>query len=286
MITCKVDMTRFGIVWKALKEVVPQDAVEFVKDETARLAEECAQQLSLRGSKDRGGLNRDIRSVFAPLPKNAFTDPSKINGDGMKWIAAGPNYLTGVKPLRYHVEDSVEDMERLFYRSKGLLPADRTSEIGIHGHSHLWNFRKRQAYGRQHVYELQRLVVKRKTYDAFKKKLKLRFGRLEASFAVTAKILRGGTAKVKAYIARHLAGSESLPNITELEGLSKVGAPSITFGSFAPGVTGFEGHIDDAVAVRTTKMEMRYELILSGYAKEASATIAPTRSARRVAVID
>jgi hypothetical protein len=266
-------------MFAALREIVPQDAREFLVDETARLAEECARQLSQRGSKDRGGLVKDIRSVFSPLPQNALPE-SRRNGHGMKWIAAGPSFLTGVKPLRYHVDDSVEDMRNLFYKSKGLLPVDRRTELGIHGHSHLWNFKTHAAYGRQHVYELQRLVVKRKVYSDFVRQLKQRYGRLEASFAKTAQILRGGSAKVKAYISRHLNG-EPLPNITELAGLSTANFPKMQFGSSAPGVVEFEPYIQDAIEVRVNKMEQRAKLILSHYARDVADSIAPRRAAKR-----
>ena len=131
----------------------------------------------------------DVRSVFTPMPLDPLP-PSKRDGHGMKWLIAGPSYLIGVKPLRYHVEDSVEDMEHLFYRSKGTLPQERFRDLGTHG-GHGWNPRKGRAHGGQHISEYQRLVVKRNVYRQFVARLKSHYGRLQASFAQTARILRG-----------------------------------------------------------------------------------------------
>jgi hypothetical protein len=61
-------MTGYNRIFHGLADVVEQDGPDFVLDETARLAEECARQLSMRNPTNKGQLNRDIRSVFAPLP--------------------------------------------------------------------------------------------------------------------------------------------------------------------------------------------------------------------------
>lgn len=278
MITCTIDKLRFDEMFLELQKVVPQDAVAFVRDETARLAEECATQLSQR----RGGkkLSTDVGKVFSKLPTNAFTDPGKINGHGMKWLSAGDHWLYGVRPLRYHVEDSVEDMRNLFYKSKGMFPVERRIELGTRGG---YLIEERNLKGRyvtrrrnhQTVYEVQRLVVKRGVYNDFIRLLKSHIGRLEASFAQTAQLLRG-RAKVKAYVSRHFP---SRTNIHNESGLSNTGAPGMTFGSFAPGVDGFEEYIDTALAVRVTKMEQRWNLIVGGYCKEMSMSLPPKRMA-------
>ena len=51
VITMSVDTSRFTKIFQDLGDVVEQDGVDFVRDETARLAEECAKQLSLRTSR-------------------------------------------------------------------------------------------------------------------------------------------------------------------------------------------------------------------------------------------
>lgn len=281
LITCNVDMTGFNRIFHGLADVVEQDGPDFVRDETARLAEECARQLSMRNQTNKGQLKRDIRSVFAPLPSNAFTDREKIDGHGMKWLAAGPQYLTGVKPLLYHVDDSVEDMLHIFWRSKGTLPVDRTKEIGVHELKASTRYARRATRGHQKVYELQRLVVRRGTYKKFVATLKKRFGRLEASFAYTAELLRSGTARVSAKIRRHFP---SQTNITDAAGLADKSYPRMEFGSFAPGVTGFEEYIENALAVREHKMVDRYNLIINGYSKDVQAGIAPRRHAKETAI--
>lgn len=278
--TCKIDTTIFKSMIAALREIVPQDAGDFLRDETARLSEEVAKQISRRTPKNKGGLNKDIRSVFAPRPKNLLPLDAQHGTKGMRWLAAGPNYLTGVKEYRYHDTDTAQDMLKLFYKSKGHLPVDRYRDLGERKTGH-WDFKARTGRN-QHVSELQRVVVKRGVYKQFQAMLAARYGRLEASFALTAKILRGGSAKVKAYIARHLNG-EKLPNITELSGLGNKPSPSLQFGSYAPGVEGFEDEIQTAVNIRVDKMVRRAELIMNDYAKDISANLNPRRAAKRIA---
>jgi hypothetical protein len=278
MLTCTIDKLRFDEMFLELQKVVPQDAVEFVRDETARLSEECANQLSMR----RGGkkISTDVGKVFSKLPTNAFTRQSQIDGHGMKWLSAGDRWLYGVKPLRYHVEDSVEDMRRLFYKSKGAFPDEKRITLGTRGG---YLIEERNAKGRyrtrrrghQTVYEVQRLVVKRRTYAEFLTLLKSHIGRLEASFAQTAQRLRG-RAKVKARVSRHFPSQTNIHNET---GLSNPSAPGMTFGSFAPGVTEFGEYIELALAVRVIKMEQRWALIVGGYCKEMTASLPPKRMA-------
>jgi hypothetical protein len=281
-ITCSVDTSVFNLMMAALREIVPQDAAELLCDETARLAEECAKQLSLRSVRKKGGLDKDIRSVFAPMPKHLLPEKNR-NGKGMTWISAGPESVVGVKPWRFHDTDSAQDMMKLFYKSKGTLPEERKVELGVHGESHLYNYKAKKYFGKQRVYELQRVVVRKSALREFRNNLRARYGRLEASFAKTAKLLRGSTSRlVKAYIAKHLNG-EALPNITDLTGLANKISPRMEFGSFAPGVEGFEGEIQDACDVRVEKMEKRGQRILNAYAKQISAGQIPTVFAKQSA---
>lgn len=281
IIDANLDQTQFNRMFQDLGDVVDQDGEEFLRDETARLAEECARQLSSRGENNKGQLSKDIRSVFAPLPAKMLPEKHR-HGNGMVWLAAGPSYLIGVKPLRYHDTDSVEDMRHLFYKSKGHLPVDRRVELGVK-ETHGWDFKKHAAHGGQHVYEMQRLMVKRGAYKQFQALLKSHFGRLEASFADTARILRGGGAKVRAYVSRHFP---SKTNITDQAGLANKGYPKMEFGSIAPGVENFEPYIDAALAVRTQKMMMRYNLILNGYDKDLVKSNSPRRQAKTVSGIE
>jgi hypothetical protein len=275
---CTIDKIRFDEMFLELSKVIPQDAVDFVREETARLAEECANQVS-QLKVNKGGIGRDVRKVFAPLPKNAFTDPKKINGHGMKWLSAGDTWLIGVKPLRYHIEDSAGDMRNLFYKSKLAMPAEKRIEIGVHG-GQIAEIKKGGRYktvntGKQRVYELQRLVVKRGTFKKFIQLLESHIGRLQASFAQTAQYLRG-RAKVKAIVSRHFP---SQANIHQPDGLANTTAPGVTFGSFAPGVENYETAVDLALSIRTDKMFQRWQLIISGYAKEMNFAKPPVRMA-------
>lgn len=263
VLSINLNHSGFDRIFQDLAEVVDQDSRDFTRDETARLAEECARQLSLRSTGQKARLKKDIRSVFAPLPKNAFREQHKIDGHGMKWLSSGPEYLIGVKPLRYHVEDTVDDMLHLFWKTKGRLPENRIKELGDRKTGR-WNFKNRSAR-RQHVFELQRLVVRRATYRQFVTNLKARLGRLEASFAWTAEVLRSGSAKVSARIRRHFP---SQTNITNTDRLLATDSPVIQFGSFAPGITNFTEYIDRAVLIRSEKMARRWKLIVSGYSRD------------------
>lgn len=276
-------MTLFQQMFAAIRAIIPQDEKEFLVDETARLAEECARQLSYRSAHKKGSLDKDIRKVFSPRPKRMLPIANQMGSHGMRWLSAGINELQGVKEYRYHDTDTAADMARLFYKSK--LPEERRKDLGIHGHSGKWNFRENKAYGIQRVYELQRIVVRRGVYQEFRRDLQARYGRLEASFALTAKKLRGSGAKVKAYISRHLNG-EALPNITDLSRLGLKGNPSISFGSFAPGVEGFEYEIQRAVDFRVDKMERRHALILNDYVKDVNASRVPRRASGRIGGIE
>lgn len=275
-ITCSINKLKFDEMFLRLQEVVPQDSVDFVRDETARLAEECATQLARRGSA-KGGLIKDVRSVFAPLPSNAFTQQSKIDGAGMKWLSACDKCLIGVKSELYRVDSSIDDMKGMYYQNKGTLPTERRIILG----SRTGTGRHAKG-GTQTIYGLQRYVVKRGTLKKFVQTLKAHYGRLEASFAQTAQILRG-KAKVNVRVSRHFP---SRTNITEAENLANRTTPGVTFGSFAPGVENFEGIIDQALIIRTEKMFARLGLIFNGYATAMTATRNPEPMSAITTVIE
>ncbi len=283
-ITCTVDSSEFNLMMATLRKIVPQDAAEFLRDETARLAEECARQLSNR-ARNKGGLSRDVRSVFRPMPK-VFKQKSKMEGTaGMKWLYAAPNALVGVTASRFHDDHSAEDMLKYFYKSKGTLPQNAWSEIGTIE----IKARATRFHGRipkhQHVMELRRHVVPKASYGKFFQLMKAKYGRLEATFAKTSQILRTGSVKLKAYITRHLHDA-NLANITELMGLANKNAPSIQFGSYAPGIENYDAEIENALAIRVDKMERRFKLILSDYSEDVLRSVAPRSAAKRFGVIE
>ena len=283
IITCDVDMSNFNRMFSTLAAVVPQDAHEFVRDETARLAEECSRQLQMRNRRNqRDRIESDVKKVFMPMPR-LFSESSKMEGNGMKWLYASPNALVGVKPHRYHPMDTAEDMRRVFYKSKGTLPENRWEEIG----KMRIKRRATRFHGRiihhQRIMELQRNVVPRSSFQQFVNSIRERLGRLEASFAQTAQILRKSTARVPVYISRHFPIKT---NVTRLDGLANTERPSIEFGSMAPGIEHFEEYIHDAIEVRLYKMTQRLRLILSGYSEDVARSISPRRRAQIVAAIE
>lgn len=285
VITIDVDMANFNRMFQTLGDVVDQDANDFLRDETARLAEEIARQLKQRNRGDQlKRITSDVKKVFRAMPKKPFRRASQMNGHGMKWLyagvskASGDSFLLGVKPHRYHDQETVADMNRVFYKSKGTLPKPAYIELGTIQTSR-WNQKKGR--GRvQHVMELRRNVVPRQSLTGFIALIKSKHGRLEASLAQTAQLLRAGGAKVDAFIRKHFP---SKTNITNLDGLANKSYPRIEFGSFAPGIEHFEEYFHDAIEVRLYKMEQRYRLILSGYAEDVAQSISPRRRVKALA---
>ncbi len=285
VITMDADISVFMRMFQTLGDIVPEDAIDFLRDETARLDEEIVRQLKQRNRGNQ--LKRiisDVNKVFRPMPRKPFRLASQMNGKGMKWLYAGvtkksgDGILLGVKPHRYHDQDTVADMNRVFYKSKGNLPKPAYVELGTIQTSR-WNQKKGR--GRvQHVMELRRNVVPRQSYTGFIALIKSKQGRLEASLAQTAQYLRAGGAKVDAFIKKHFP---SKTNITNLDGLANKSYPRIEFGSFAPGIQGFEEYFHDGIEVRLYKMEQRYRLILSGYAEDVAQSISPRRRAKALA---
>lgn len=279
-ITCDVDMSIFNRMFQTLAEIVPQDAIEFLRDETARLAEECARQLKQRnrGNQEKR-ITADVKQVFRAMPKKIFKD-SRSDGNNMRWLYASPAILLGVKPYRFHDIDTVKDMENVFYKSKGTLPKPAYVELGQIAMTQRATRYRGRIVKYQHVMELRRNVVPRSSFTGFIAAIKAKQGRLEASFAYTSHLLRGGGAKVDAFIKKHFP---SRTNVTNLEGLGNKTSPRIEFGSFAPGIEHFEQFIHDAIEVRLYKMEQRYRLILSGYAEDVAQSISPRRRAKALA---
>ncbi len=254
------DISRLELAMRDLVVSAKQDAVEVVRSESARLAEECATQLSRRGRQ--GGehtIKKDVASVFMPEPGNVFEDHRK-NGSGITWLYATPFDLVGILPEYDRRNDSIQNMLLDFYPSLNQMPAERRTQIGTIGTS-----RRNTKYGKkissQRVLQVQRLLISRANYRAFVALLVSHKGRLEASFADTANKLRG-SAKVPAKISRHFPSPK---NITR-DMTADSSRPFVEFGSRARGVTGFEIFIENAIRVRAIKIKQRVKYLVKGYA--------------------
>jgi hypothetical protein len=255
-----VDISGFERTMLQLKSVVQQDTQTFVRDEAARLGEECANQLARRGKSNHNSLRKDVASVFMPEPREVFSG-NKSNGAVLNWLYATPYDLYGVKPSQDHRMDSVEDMNSVYRSALQSPPAEKIETLGFrrtsvrvnkHGHE----------ISRQSVKRFTRMVVKRRVYERFVKMLISHFGRLEASFADTARKLKG-TAKVSKRVSRHFPSEK---NIT-IDSTSDVTAPSVEMGSRAVGILQFKPIIENAIRVRMEKMKLRMGHIISGYSR-------------------
>ena len=244
-----------------LASAVRQDSGEFVKDEAARLAEETVTQLSRRGRASGGEhtIKKDVASVFMPEPDSIFTD-SRKNGSSLTWLYATPFDLTGIDPVLDWRNDGPEDMARVFNSAKGTFPDSRRLLLGTRQTSTRTTKGGHQV-SQQKVYKVQRRLVLKDSYRQFLTYLMSHKGRLEASFADTARKLRGSAKGVSSKITRHFPSPK---NIT-INNTANPIAPSVTLGSTARDVGKFVPYVQEAIRVRTVKMRQRMELMVGGY---------------------
>ena len=258
-------MSGFERVMQDLASAVKQDAAEYVRSEAARLSEECATQLSRR-SKTGGEhtIKKDVASVFLPEPGQMFTDHRK-DGSTLTWLYATPYDLIGVSSLRDHRADSVQDMLNVYYPSVGKMPVERRALLGVRKTS-MRTTKHGHRIASQRVQEVQRLLVAKAAYKRFVALLMSHKGRLEASFADTARKLMGKS-NAPRRVQRHFPSPKNITN----DRTQGTAFPSVELGSIAPGVSRFAPFIENAIRVRTQKMKLRLQHIVGSYARSKKA---------------
>lgn len=230
------------------------DASQVVKQTAKLLAQDIANQVGPKTrSKGEVKAAKSAVRVFSPIPRHHLS-VRKSKGDGVVWLAAGPQFIEGVPDAMY--KPDINNMSAMAHFSAPLI-ANRTlgkarKVVGRHG--------------KQTVYLRNRIVIQRGTYKRFQAYLKSHAGRMKASFMQTYQAF-GGKA-VPAWIARHFPTPKA---ITDDSGLSDVN-PFVRFGSTSRGVNRYNRQIQTALKIRTAAMYRRLELILSGYAQDANMT--------------
>jgi hypothetical protein len=258
-------MSGFERVMQDLASAVKQDAAEYVRSEAARLSDECANQLSRRGKN--GGehtIAKDVKSVFMPEPGQIFQDHRK-DGTTLTWLYATPYDLIGVSSLHDHRQDSVDDMLTVYYPIVGKMPVERRALLGVRRTS-LRTTKHGHKIASQRVQEVQRLLVAKSAYKRFAALLMSHKGRLEASFADTARKLMGKS-NAPARVRKHFPSPKNITN----DRTGNLSFPTVEFGSTAPGVTRFVPLIENAIRVRTQKMKLRLQHIVGSYGRSKKA---------------
>jgi hypothetical protein len=261
-VTTTVDLTGLSSLLRKLHEALigsgqNGDLSVLVKDETRRLAMECArvpnpkQRLKLQRA-----IKRDIGSVFLAMPKDPLKGKAR-HGHEMEWLVAGPNFLFGAPPSQILTGQesnavlAAGGVKALLYKLRGKLPEHKYTETGSHG--------------KQKVQIANRVIVARAVLTRLFNSIKKNIGKRDASFAETAKLL--GETKIPASTSAHFPTKH---NITRAGELTNPESPAITFGSNAHGVRGLKPKVERAVKTRQLKMSSRIRMILNGYARDGA----------------
>ena len=211
---------------------------------------------------------RDAKKTFAPGPVEVF-EMSKRNGrggdSGLTWLYAGPDFLVGVPPENLQLGLSAPAMRRQHQDLKTKINGNAWARIG-----------KR---GKQVIQKWNRIIVKRAAFDSFVRAKNARVGRLRATFAYAAHML--GQKRIPSWISRHFnqVAAEGRA-IYDQSKLNDRVAPSLQFGSAAPGIANYEPIIIDAIETGTYKIAAKIQDIIHGYAEDWKAGRKITRKTR------
>lgn len=179
-------------------------------------------------------IEKDVKKVYAPAPRQMLPLAHR-QGKGFVWLMASPSVVVGVRNLDYHLEDSVDDMSRLFHKTNPR--GSRYEQMGARRET-VGGAVQRVAKGRhaQKVVRLNRIVVKRGVYSQFLTRLKKRAGILGGSWAVAWPVLQPKGAKPPAYKFRHVQDGSARG--TYIDGLGIPGHAQFSLVNRATGCTG------------------------------------------------
>lgn len=202
-------------------EILPED---IVRTQVGLLIRELADGAAPR---NRAALEKsiegDLGGVYAPMPRQKYLLPVRHQaGHGFRWLMVTKQVITGVKDQNYHPDDSVEDLKKLYHRTRqiGIIKGKKYVRIGTRG--------------KQAVQELNRIVVRRGVYNDFKTWLKGRVGILGGSWAVAWDHLQPKGRAPQAYKFRHVKDGSA--NGTFIDGLGLKGKATFTLINRAAGV--------------------------------------------------
>lgn len=205
-----------------------------VKMQAGLLSRELAEGAAPRSRQAlERAIDRDIGRVYAPAPTRMIPLAHR-QGKGFVWIAASLQAVVGVKPYDYHLEDSVEDLQRLFHKTNPR--GNRYVPLGARRET-MSNRIMRTARGRgsQKAVQLNRIVVRRGVFQAFSRDLKNRGGILGGSWVIAWPALQPKGRKPPAYKFRHV--EDGTARGTYVDGLGIPGHPTFSLVNRAAGCT-------------------------------------------------
>lgn len=219
---------RMGKYARELK-LVPRDVV---KMQAGLLARELAEGAAPRSkSALERSIEKDVSKVYAPAPRQMIPMAHR-QGKGFVWIMATPNVVMGVKPNDYHLDDSIEDLTRLFHKTNPR--GNRYEQMGARRET-LGNaiMRAARSRGAQKVVRLNRIVVRRGVYRDYITALKKRAGILGGSWVIAWPVLQPKGRTPAAYKFRHV--EDGTARGTYIDGLGIPGFPKFSLVNRAAG---------------------------------------------------
>lgn len=221
MITLAGDITRLNETMTVYASQLNLDSSAVVKTQAGILSRELCDASAPRSqSALQRNMDRDINRVYAPSPRKMLPVAHR-QGHGFVWIMATKKAIIGVKPEDYRLEDTAQDMEKAFHKIKER--GNKYTRIGWRG---------KHPDG-QSVLQLNRTVVKRGVFEAFRRNLKNRAGILGGSWVVAWNILQPKGRKPAGYKFRHVASGTAKG--TYIDGLGIKGHASFTLVNRAAG---------------------------------------------------
>lgn len=223
------------------------DAANVTRDQGRLLAEEVANQLPPRNVEaGKKKVKRDVQRFLAAPIENVETGQ---DGDGVKWISVGKNFLTGVRDEDdWRSADNASALT-VFHLERQRDRGKRYTDLGIRGS--------------QTVRLVNRALVSPLTRFNVIRILESRVGRMKAVFLEVAHKL-GGKKAIPEWIRRHIP----TPKTVFRDGLGAKGSPSIEFGSRSAGIAHFEPKVAIAVRNRMKKISIVLKQTLFGYRQD------------------
>lgn len=263
----EIDLSRLNGQLQMLQDALvgagqPGDMQIIVKDEARLLAMEISNSLG-PSSKEIGErrIRSDMKSVFMDMPPFQFQG-NKTGQGSIHWLVATPKKLFGVGLDDYEPNLSISGM-------KDRLREHQVIRVGVSAQVTRQGLRKKQTYlgqrGKQRMVQINRIMVPRGQTAALAKDIAdKKVGRLRATFAYAANLL--GQTRIPAWIKKHFETVAANGRaIFDGSKLNDKQAPTIVFGSAAPGIENFEGIVLEAIDRRESKLYTRISGIIHGY---------------------
>lgn len=197
------------------------DASRLIKNEAAQLAWEIGNSVGPKTEEDGKKSVEDlVRRFLFPGPDQALPMEKQGADGSIRWLSAGPRFLTVVKTEDIQTASSVDSLIDQMRKQ------EKEGGRGI-----AWVELKSR--GKQHIMWIRRVVTTKEKYESVQKKLRLSMGKLRASFCYAA-VKLGIKKRIPRFVERHIESQASGNAIfsDRLDGES----PYIEFGSRSKGV--------------------------------------------------